>query len=159
APAESIVEAAHDLGADLVVLGSHGAGGVDRFLLGSVVEKVSRSAPCPVLVVRDGNEGPRAFTRVIVATDFSPFARAQAEAAQAIAAPSGALELVHVWAPPHLDGLFTLGDSPRDDLGRLLTEGEAKAAEALAELATAIEAPEARSYLQPSTSAAAGILD
>ena len=34
--------------ADLVVIGSHGRGGAQRLVLGSVAEKVLRSAPCPV---------------------------------------------------------------------------------------------------------------
>lgn len=38
--------------ADLIVIGSHGTSGIRRFLLGSVSEKVVRSAPCPVLVLR-----------------------------------------------------------------------------------------------------------
>jgi nucleotide-binding universal stress UspA family protein len=37
---------------DLVVVGSHGRHGVPHALLGSVAEKVVRTAPCPVLVVR-----------------------------------------------------------------------------------------------------------
>jgi nucleotide-binding universal stress UspA family protein len=37
---------------DLVVVGSHGRRGLSRALLGSVAEKVVRTAPCPVLVVR-----------------------------------------------------------------------------------------------------------
>ena len=37
---------------DLVVVGSHGRRGLPRALLGSVAEKVVRTAPCPVLVVR-----------------------------------------------------------------------------------------------------------
>lgn len=42
--------AAHDV--DLVVMGTHGRRGVDRFLLGSVTERVVRSSDAPVLVVR-----------------------------------------------------------------------------------------------------------
>jgi nucleotide-binding universal stress UspA family protein len=37
---------------DLVIVGSHGRHGLPRALLGSVAEKVVRTAPCPVLVVR-----------------------------------------------------------------------------------------------------------
>jgi nucleotide-binding universal stress UspA family protein len=37
---------------DLIVVGSHGRHGVPRALLGSVAEKIVRTAPCPVLVVR-----------------------------------------------------------------------------------------------------------
>ena len=38
--------------ADLIVVGTHGRQGLPRALLGSVAEKVVRTAPCPVLVVR-----------------------------------------------------------------------------------------------------------
>jgi nucleotide-binding universal stress UspA family protein len=47
-----IVNAAKDWPADLIVIGSHGRGGLTRALLGSVAEGVMRHAPCPVLVVR-----------------------------------------------------------------------------------------------------------
>jgi universal stress protein A len=43
---------ATELGADLIVMGTHGRRGVTRALLGSVTETVVRSAPCPVLTVR-----------------------------------------------------------------------------------------------------------
>jgi nucleotide-binding universal stress UspA family protein len=51
-PVTEIVAAATDWPADLIVIGSHGRGGVVRALLGSVAEGVMRQAPCPVLVVR-----------------------------------------------------------------------------------------------------------
>lgn len=47
-----ITEAAKALGADLIVLGTHGYTGLKRALLGSTAEKVMRHAPCPVLVAR-----------------------------------------------------------------------------------------------------------
>jgi len=50
-PSTEIVKAAKDWPADLIVIGSHGRGGVRRVLLGSVAEGVMRHAPCPVLVV------------------------------------------------------------------------------------------------------------
>jgi nucleotide-binding universal stress UspA family protein len=52
AAAKIIVQLAADIGADLVVVGTHGRSGFDRFLFGSVAEKVVRTAPCPVLTVR-----------------------------------------------------------------------------------------------------------
>ena len=51
-PVESIVETARDWPAELVVIGSHGRGGLGRVVLGSVAEGVARHAPCPVLIVR-----------------------------------------------------------------------------------------------------------
>ena len=47
-----IVALAADERADLIVLGTHGRGGMDRVLLGSVADRVVRLAPCPVLTVR-----------------------------------------------------------------------------------------------------------
>jgi len=53
APAEAIVEYAGRIAADLIVMGTHGRIGLDRLLTGSVAEQVVRTAPCPVLTVRD----------------------------------------------------------------------------------------------------------
>ncbi len=51
-PAENVAQLAADLDADLVVVGSHGHRGLERFFLGSVAERVSRLARCPVWIVR-----------------------------------------------------------------------------------------------------------
>jgi nucleotide-binding universal stress UspA family protein len=51
-PAVNIAQLAADLDADLVVVGSHGHRGLERFFLGSVAERVSRLARCPVWIVR-----------------------------------------------------------------------------------------------------------
>ncbi|BDH79050.1 MAG TPA: universal stress protein [Methanothermobacter sp.] len=50
-PADSILNTIEEEGIDLVVMGTSGKHSLDRFLLGSVTEKVVRSAKCPVLVV------------------------------------------------------------------------------------------------------------
>jgi nucleotide-binding universal stress UspA family protein len=47
-----IVDAAAQWPADLIVLGSHGRKGLERFLMGSVSEAVARHAPCSVQIVR-----------------------------------------------------------------------------------------------------------
>ena len=52
-PAAAIVKYAKENGVDLIVMGTHGRGGVAHLLLGSVAEKVVRTAPCPVLSVRE----------------------------------------------------------------------------------------------------------
>lgn len=46
-----INQTALELGADLIVMGTHGRSGISRALLGSVTETVVRSAPCPVLTI------------------------------------------------------------------------------------------------------------
>ena len=51
-PFREIVDAATDERADLIVMGTHGRGGINRALLGSVTDRVIRLAPCPVLTVR-----------------------------------------------------------------------------------------------------------
>ncbi|NYB26746.1 MAG: universal stress protein [Methanobacteriaceae archaeon] len=50
-PADVILKTVEDEGVDLIVMGTSGKHGLDRFLLGSVTEKVVRSANCPVLAV------------------------------------------------------------------------------------------------------------
>jgi nucleotide-binding universal stress UspA family protein len=50
--ASAILEVAHDLRADLIIMPTHGRHGLPRLLLGSVAEAVVRDAPCPVLTVR-----------------------------------------------------------------------------------------------------------
>jgi nucleotide-binding universal stress UspA family protein len=49
-PASEIVRYARDQGADVIVLGSHGHGFMERLVLGSVAERVLRHAECPVLL-------------------------------------------------------------------------------------------------------------
>ncbi|MFC4247285.1 universal stress protein [Natribaculum luteum] len=51
-PAPEICAYAREIDADLVVTGTRGRHGENRFLLGSVAEKVVRSSPVPVLTVR-----------------------------------------------------------------------------------------------------------
>ncbi|HUE86104.1 MAG TPA: universal stress protein [Vicinamibacterales bacterium] len=48
-----IVEYATDHEADLIVMGTHGRGAIAHLLMGSVAERVVRTAPCPVFTVRD----------------------------------------------------------------------------------------------------------
>jgi len=60
---------------DLIVIGTHGRGGVQRLVLGSVAEKVLRLATCPVLTVRRGVRLARRsrspFETILCPTDFS----------------------------------------------------------------------------------------
>jgi nucleotide-binding universal stress UspA family protein len=60
-PAAEIVKRARSLSADLVIVGTHDTFGLERFLLGSVAEKVAKQAPCPVLIVR---KKQRPYTKI-----------------------------------------------------------------------------------------------
>lgn len=51
-PWREVVQLAADLQADLVMVGTHDYGTIERLILGSVAETVVRKAPCPVIVVR-----------------------------------------------------------------------------------------------------------
>jgi universal stress protein A len=52
-PAPAIAGEAEKRGTDLIVMGTHGRSGLEHLMLGSVAETVLRTAPCPVLTVRD----------------------------------------------------------------------------------------------------------
>jgi nucleotide-binding universal stress UspA family protein len=55
-PARSIIDVAVNEPFDLIVMGTHGRTGVERFVLGSVAEEVMRRAPCAVLTVKRPRE-------------------------------------------------------------------------------------------------------
>jgi len=94
-----ILERAVTLPADLIVMGTHGAGGFEHLILGSVTERVLRKAGCPVLTVPPRAQATSAlpFRRVVCAVDFSESSSAALVLAASVAHESGAtLDLVHV---------------------------------------------------------------
>ncbi len=67
-PALLIVDTARDTGADLIVMGTHGRTGLAHAFIGSVAEKVVRTARCPVLTVRAAGRKQPAARRRLPAT-------------------------------------------------------------------------------------------
>ena len=58
-PVEEILAAAAETKSDLIVLSTHGRTGLDRYLLGSVAERVAHLAACPVLLLPPGKQSPK----------------------------------------------------------------------------------------------------
>ncbi len=96
----AILDYADTVEAELIVLGTHGRRGLQRFLLGSVAEAIVRRASVPVLTIREHARVPEAIRHILVPTDFSDDARmALREAARWAAHFRARLTLLHVLAP------------------------------------------------------------
>ena len=109
-PARRILEQAKSLPADLIVIGTHGTGGFQHLVLGSVAEKVLRQAACPVLTVpphaRTTSTLP--FRRMLCPVDFSDSSLAALDFAHSLAQEGdAALTILHVLETPADDGPLT----------------------------------------------------
>jgi len=107
-PGQEIVASAEELGAELIVIATHGRSGFRHVRLGSITEKVIRQAHCPVLVVREKMRGPIktaaegiVLQRILVPVDFSECAATGARYASAFGTAVGAdLLVAQVIRPP-----------------------------------------------------------
>jgi nucleotide-binding universal stress UspA family protein len=100
-PADEILAHAAASGVDLVVLGAHGHRAFERWLLGSVTERVARKAPCSVLGVPPST-GRARFARVLCGLDLSESSDETLEQAATIAEAQGAaLTVLYVGDGPH----------------------------------------------------------
>lgn len=132
-PHSTITEYADTHGVDVVAMPTHGRGLVGRFLVGSVAEKVVRTADVPVLTVRPEAALSVPFGDVLVATDGSDCARAAIERAAAIAAADGAS--LHVLSVVELatygpDAHASLNLSTFEDRAESAVEAASEVAEA-----------------------------
>lgn len=110
-PAEMIELAADELHADVIVMGTHSRTGVSRLLLGSVTDRVTRVARCPVLAVPPHSYTDEAgvpktdepFERILFATDFSSGADPALTTTRELAtALRSEVILTHAWEPPEM---------------------------------------------------------
>lgn len=101
-PEVGILDYAERVGADLVVMSTHGRTGLDRVLTGSTTEAVVRRARCPVLTLQTAAERTVvSVKRILVPTDFSAATYHALAHAVALARLHGAaLDLVHIVEPP-----------------------------------------------------------
>lgn len=98
-PAKIIVSHADSLRPDLIVVGTHQRAGIDRFLNGSVAERVAAKSSVPVLVVplRGNTVAVHPFSHLAVAVDFTAAANRAIEQALALARdPADRLTFLHL---------------------------------------------------------------
>jgi nucleotide-binding universal stress UspA family protein len=100
------VRLAQEVPCDLIVMGTHGRTGLARLLMGSVAEKVLRTAPCAVLIAKTpfadkGGAGWVKIQTILFPTDFSETSQHALDLAFALARDLKARLLVlHVATPP-----------------------------------------------------------
>lgn len=103
-PAQAVLDAAEEVGADLVVVGTRGLTGFRHLLLGSTAERIVQRSKVPVLSVHPGDPRPdRALRTVLAPTDFSADAGAALEAAVdclALSEEATRVILLHVYHVP-----------------------------------------------------------
>lgn len=107
-PARKVVQYAHDNGADLLVMPTHGYGGFRRFMLGSVTAKVLHDADCPVLTGVHLEDAPEPeeirLNTIAVAIDLGPMSEKLLRWADGFAKAVGARLLVfHI--TPSVEGM------------------------------------------------------
>ena len=143
-PAREIVRLAEEISADLVVMGTHGHGGFDRLVIGSVTEKVLRTTRIPVLTVssqtRAAAATPSTYKTVLCAMDFSHASIRALQYALDVAKQTRAkVILLHV-----VEGI---GDLPRETAHFNVPEyGAYRSQEAAAQLAAIIPDSARREY-------------
>jgi nucleotide-binding universal stress UspA family protein len=132
-PAEEVMKLVREHAADLVVLTSHGRGGVNAFSVGSTAQKVLSQAGTSILLVRAAKlpeeaEEESRFLRIMVPLDGSQ--RAQWALLQAVSlarAHRGEILLVHVVTCPRLAGR-TLPTPEETELARKMAERDRRVA-------------------------------
>jgi nucleotide-binding universal stress UspA family protein len=121
--AEEMLEHADETGADLILIATHGRSGIARWRLGSVADKVIRSAGCPTLVIGPNVEvelAPYRLERVLVPLDGSALSEEALTVAAMIAAKTGAaLDLARVVSLTPLAFDDSTGVYPIDLLGAM----------------------------------------
>lgn len=96
-PAEEVRRFVEDRRIDLVALSTKGSSNLKRYMLGSVAEKIVRTVPCPVLVVRETPRSWDRLSKIVVPTDFSELSDLAVDQAVELARKDGAqIVLTHV---------------------------------------------------------------
>ena len=120
-PSQRIEAVTAQLGADLIVMGTHGRTGLEHVLVGSTAERVIRTASCPVLTIKAGSDEPQQITvqadvakfrRLLIPIDFSASSLEALEYGVQFAKQLGsAVTILHALEPVAYGLDFTLGRS------------------------------------------------
>ncbi len=102
--AESIMQHAHDNQVDLIVMSSHGRSGLNRWVYGSVAERILSQAPCPTLIINARQQTWQPVPkRILVPLDGSSLAEKALSVARELAADLGSeLRLLQVTTSGHM---------------------------------------------------------
>lgn len=134
---DGILKQADTLKADLLIMGTRGAGFIRQLLLGSITEQVLRRATCPVLVVKQMPHEP--YQRVLVPVDFSKRSASSLRRARAIA-PRGSLVALHVFEIP-FEGKLRYAGVKDHELNNLRNEAKKNALDQMNALVTGVALP------------------
>lgn len=93
-PAQAVLDLAQDVQADLIAVGSRGAGQLMNVLLGSVSAEVLRKSTVPVLAV--SNAPPRSIRKILVGVDGSPHSSRSLDIALQVGPADAEVSAVHV---------------------------------------------------------------
>ena len=127
--ATSIVNAAADLRADLLVIGDHGMGPASRFSIGGIPSQVAHHSPIDILVVRssDPEIGHHTYKKFLLATDGSLTAHQATRHGHALAQDLGA-EVAVIYVGDELIGDIVLRDTAvrlgGDEMERIVAKGK-----------------------------------
>lgn len=122
-PGEALPGHAAAIDADLILIGAHGKGFMQRILLGSTASRLLRKSSCPVLVVKEACRGP--YREVLIAVDFSPASEKAIRIAKALA-PDAGMILLHVFNVP-FEGMLHYAGVSEELVHRYRIEAREKA--------------------------------
>ena len=97
-PGAVLCRLAEEVDCEMMVIGAHGRVGFPRYYMGSVADRITRNAPCDVLIARGG--GRRDYRRILVPVDFSIPAKRAVDRAIELATKEAEIDLFHVWELP-----------------------------------------------------------
>lgn len=129
----AIADYVDEMAPDLVVVGAHGKGFLNRFIFGSTASRLVRKSHCPVLVVRNPCLG--AYRRLLVAVDFSPASTLALELARKVA-PEAEILLLHVFEVP-FEGMLSYSSVRNEVIDQYRTQARDDALARLRDMAAA----------------------